>query len=74
MIYVAIKEDPNGERYESETTLISHFGKNDSCIIDSGCSHHMICDLSKFDNLEEINDGGTIKFGNNVPYLVKGKG
>ena len=36
MGYVAIEEDPNGERYDSETSLISHVSKNDSWIVDSG--------------------------------------
>ena len=52
MVYVAFKKDSNGERYESETSLISHVSKNDSWIIDSGCSHHMTGDLSKFDKFE----------------------
>ena len=63
MVHVAIKKDPNGERwYESETTLISHVSRNDSWIIDSGCSHHMTGDLSKFEKFEEIDDDGTVKF------------
>ena len=52
MVYVAIKEDPNGERYESGSSLISHVSKNDSWIIDSGCSHHMTGDLIKFDKFK----------------------
>ena len=74
MVYFAIKEDPNGEMYESETALISYVSKNDSWIIDSGCSHHMTSDLNKFDKFEETNDGGTIQLGNDVPCVVKGKG
>lgn len=28
MVYITIKEELNGERYENETTLISHVTKN----------------------------------------------
>ena len=70
MVYVAIKEDLTCERYENENSLISHVTKNDSWIIDSGCSYHMTGDLSKF---KEFDDGGAIMFGSDVPYLVKGK-
>lgn len=34
----------------------------------------MTSDLSKFENFEENDDGGTVNFGSDVPYLVKGKG
>ena len=34
----------------------------------------MIGDLIKFEIFEEIDDGGTVKFGSDVPYLMKGKG
>lgn len=74
MVYVAINKDLNDERYENETSLISHFTKNDSWIIDSGCSRHMIFYLRKIDKFEEINVGGTLKFGSDVPYSSKGKG
>jgi hypothetical protein len=57
MVYVAINQDPNGERYERETTLISHVSKNDSWILDNGFSHHMIGDLSKCNKFEEIDYG-----------------
>ena len=53
--------------------LISHIGKNYTWIIDSGCSHHMIGDKSKFEQLEHY-DGGSVRFGNNEPYCIKGKG
>ena len=70
MVYVAIKEDPNYECYESENSLISHVSKNDSWMIDSGCSHHIIDDLGKLDKLKEIEDGRIFSFGNNVPYSI----
>lgn len=73
IVYVAIKEDPNGERYESENAIISHVSNSDSWIIDSGCLHHMTRDLSKFDKFEEIDDGRIVKLGNDVSCLVKGK-
>lgn len=34
----------------------------------------MTSDLSKFAKFKEINDGGTIKLGSDVPYSMKGKG
>lgn len=46
---------------------------SDDWIIDSGCSHHMIGDQSKFLSLKEF-DGSFVKFGNDSPYMVKGKG
>lgn len=46
---------------------------NDKWIINSGCSHHMNGDFTKFDKFEEC-DGGSIKLGNDVPCLVKGRG
>ncbi len=54
MVYDTIKEEPKGERYENETTLISHVTTNDSWIIDNGCSHHMTSDISKFENLKKL--------------------
>ena len=42
-------------------------------IIDSGCSHHMTRDESKFENIEQY-DGGSVIFGNNDPCLIKIKG
>lgn len=74
MVYVDVKEDTNEERYENEKSLISHVSKNDTWIVDSGFSHHMTGDISKFDKLEEINDGGTVKLGNDVPCPLKGRG
>ena len=59
---------------EDETTsLIFYVNKNYKWIIDSGCSHHMTCDRSKFKNFE-LYDGNTVNFGNNVPCPIKGKG
>ena len=48
-------------------------GKNDRWIIDSGCSHHMNGDKSKFITLTSY-DGNSARFGNDAPCLIKGKG
>lgn len=48
-MYVAMKEDSEEERYEEVKALISHVSKNETWISDSGCSHHMIGDIDKFD-------------------------
>ena len=53
--------------------LISHVRKNDAWIIDSGCYHHMTSDKTKFENFEDY-DGGSVRFGNNEPCYIKGKG
>ena len=34
----------------------------------------MIGDLRKLNKFEEIDDGGIVNFGSDVPYSVKGKG
>lgn len=53
--------------------LISHVRKNDTWIIDSGSSHHMTGDKTNFEHFEHYN-GGSVRFGNNEPCYVKGKG
>ncbi|GLJ07185.1 hypothetical protein SUGI_0060740 [Cryptomeria japonica] len=72
VVYVDIKDGSDEERYE-EKDLISRINTNDSWIIDSGCSHHMIGDKHKFVILEDY-DGGYVRFGNDAPYPVRGKG
>ena len=47
--------------------------KNDIWIIDNGCSHHITRDNAKFEHTEYY-DGGSVRFGNNEPYNIKGKG
>ena len=53
--------------------LISHVSKNDTWIINSGCSHHMIGDKTNFEYMEHY-DGISVRFGNNEPCCIKGKG
>ena len=52
--------------------LISQVERKD-CIIDSGCSHHMTGDMSKFVKFRS-HDGGIVKVGNNVAYHIIGIG
>ena len=47
--------------------------KNDTWIIDSGCSHHMIGVKINFEHFEDY-DGGSVRFGNNEPCCIKGRG
>ena len=69
VVYVAMKD----ESYEDEATaLVTCMNKNDKWIIDSGCSHHMIGDKSKFISFTQY-DGNSVRFGNNAPCLIKGK-
>ena len=72
MVYIDIKDESDDEDNEN-MTVIFHVRKNDTWIIDNGCSHHMIGDKTKFEHLEHY-DGGSVKFGNNEPCYVKGKG
>ena len=53
-------------------TLISHVSKNDTWIIDSGCSHHMTSDKTNFEHLEHY-DGESVRSGNSEPCYVKRK-
>ena len=47
--------------------------KNDTWIIDSGCSHHMTEDKTKFEHFEHY-DRGRVRFGNNATSCMKRKG
>ena len=53
--------------------LITYVNKNDKWIIDNGCSNHMIGDKVKFIALTHY-DGNNVRFGNDAPCLIKGKG
>ena len=70
VVYVAMKDDSDDD---DTTTLISYVNKNDKCIIDSGFSHHMTSDRSKFSNFETY-DVNNVKFGNVAPFLLREKG
>ena len=41
IVYIAIKDEFDNDEEEDEMTLISHVRKNDTWIIDSGCSHRV---------------------------------
>ena len=71
MVYIAVKDESNDE--EDKMPLISHVRKNDTWIIDNGCSHHMTGDKIMFEQMEHY-DGGSVRFGNNKPCCIKGKG
>ena len=71
MVYIVVKDESDDER--DKMKLISHVRKNDTWIIDSGCPHHMIGDKTKFEHMEHY-DGGSVRFGNNEPCCIKGKG
>ena len=71
MVYIIVKDESDDENDSME--LISHISKNYTWIIDSGCSHHMMGDKSKFENLVHY-DCGSVRLGNDEPCYVKGKG
>ena len=66
-----VKNESNDEG--DKMALTSNVSKNDTCIIDSGFSHHMIGDKIKFEHMEHY-DGGSVRFGNNKPCNIKGRG
>ena len=45
MVYIVVKDESDDEG--DKMTFISHVSKNDTWIIDSGYSHHMIRDKKK---------------------------
>ena len=66
IVYIAVKYESDNDE---EMTLISHMRKNDTWIIDSGCSHHMTGNKTKFEYFEDY-DGGSVRFGNNEPCCI----
>ena len=70
IVCIAIKDEFDDEG--DKMALISHVRKNDTWIIDSGCSHHMTGDKTKFEHFEEY-DGASLRFGNNEPSYIKGR-
>ena len=73
IVYIIVKDESDNDEEEDEMALISHVSKNDTWIIDSGCSHHMTGDKTKFEHFEDY-DGGSVRFGNNEPCCIKGRG
>ena len=71
MVYIDVNDESDDEG--DKMALISHVSKNDTWIIDSGCSHHMTRDKEKLQHFEYY-DGGSVRFGNNEPCCIKGKG
>ena len=49
MIYIVIKDESNDENDKMD--LISYISKNNTWIIESGCSQYMTGDNSKFEHL-----------------------
>lgn len=70
VVYVVMKDESDEDE---ATVLVSCTNKNDRWIIDSGCSHHMTRDKSKFITLNYC-DGNSVRFCNDTPCLIKGKG
>ena len=55
IVYIVVKDESDDEG--DKMALISHVRKNDTWIIDSGCSHHMTRDKTKIEHFEDC-DGG----------------
>ena len=70
VVYVAMKDESDEDE---AIALVTYMKKNYKWIIDSGCSHHMIRDKSRFVTFTQY-DGNSVRFGNDAPCLIKGKG
>ena len=70
MVYVAMKDESN--EYEA-FALVSCVNKNDTWIIDYGCSHYTTRNKSNFITLN-CYGGNSVRFGNDAPCLIKGRG
>ena len=66
--FVSIKEDDLDIEIREERALVLVQNKSD-WIIDSGCSHHMIGDMNKFDKFKN-HDGGIVRVGKNETYHI----
>ena len=62
IVYIFKDESDNDNEEDDEMDLICHVRKNDTWIINSGCSPHMTSDKEKFENFEDY-DGGSVRFG-----------
>ena len=60
-------------REDEKITCISYVIKGDRWMVDSGCSHHMTGDKSKFQILE-FTKGSCVNFCNDAQCIAKGKG
>ena len=70
VVYVAVKDESDEDE---ATTLVTCVNKNDKWIIDSGSSHHINGDKSKFITFTQY-DGNSVRFENDASCLIKGKG
>ena len=66
IVYIVVKDESSNDEEEDKMALISHMRKNDTWIIDNGCSYHMNGDKKKFEHFEDCN-GGSVRFGKNEP-------
>ena len=56
-----------------EEALAARVQEKNEWVIDSGCSHHMIGDKSKFVSLENY-DGGVVIFGDDKSSVIHARG
>ena len=70
MVYIFVKYEFDDEG--DKIAIIPYIRKNDRWIIDSGFSHHMTREKTKFEHMEYY-DGGSVRFGNNEPCCIKVK-
>lgn len=69
--FVVIKEESPEKEVRKLKTLLSQVEKRANWIIDSGCSHHMTCDMNKFVKFNSY-DGEIVRVGNNATCHIKG--
>ncbi|GLJ43327.1 hypothetical protein SUGI_0899930 [Cryptomeria japonica] len=65
--FVVVKED---SIEEGDMALISSTNRCGEWVIDSGCTYHMTDDRNKFLSMEDC-DGGSVRFRNDAPCVVK---